>query len=102
MTRERRRPSRTIRIDAWDIDENNTEELAAHGITLETVDNVAEERPRFRRNKKHRSATHQMIGPDAGGAFWVICLRETGPAIWRPITGWPAGEHEMEWWRKSQ
>jgi hypothetical protein len=89
------RKSRAIRIQDWDFDEANVEELAAHDVTIEIVDDIAENRPRFRRNKKRRSATHQMIGPDEGGKFWVICLLETGPSIWRPITGWEASEHEI-------
>jgi hypothetical protein len=97
-----RKPARTIRIRDWDFDEANVEELAAHAVTIEIVDDVVQNRPRFRRNKKRRRATHQMIGPDGGGRFWVICLLETGPSIWRPITGWAAGEHEIDWWRKSQ
>lgn len=94
--------TRAIRILDWDVDETNTEELAAHGVTLEIVDDVVQNRPRFRRNKKRRRATRQMIGPDGGGRFWVICLLETGPAIWRPITGWAATESEINWWRRSQ
>jgi hypothetical protein len=97
-----RKPARTIRIRDWDFDDANVAELAAHGVTVEIVDDVVQNRPRFRRNKKRRRATHQMIGPDGGGRFWVICLLETGPATWRPITGWAAGEHEIGWWRTSQ
>lgn len=102
MAQGPRKPAGTLRIEDWDFDEANVEELAAHGVSVEIVDDVAEERPRFRRNKKRRRATHQMIGPDRGGRFWVICLLETGPAVWRPITGWLAGDHEIDWWRKSQ
>jgi|SRR5690349_21604659 hypothetical protein len=98
----RKAPARSIRIQDWELDEGNTEELAAHGLTVEILDEVLESRPRFRRNKKARAATHQMIGPDGGGRFWVVCVVDTGPAIWRPITGWPAAETEIEWWRRSQ
>jgi hypothetical protein len=102
MGRRRRKRMRRIRIRDWDVDDTNIEELAAHGVTLGIVDDVSENQPRFRRNKKRRRATYQMIGPDWGGQFWVICLLETGPEIWRPITGWGAGSHEIDWWRKSQ
>jgi hypothetical protein len=102
MPRRRRRPARTIRIQDWEFDEGNLEELAAHGLTVEILDVVLESRPRFRRNKKDRAVTHQMIGPDSGGRFWVVCVVETGPQIWKPITGWSADGHEIEWWRRSQ
>src|SRR5574337_1183719 len=87
MGRKRRRPARRIHIQDWDLDEANTEKLAAHGVTVEILDQVAGNRPRFRRNRKRRAATHQMIGPDDGGGMWVVCILETGPSIWRPVTG---------------
>ena len=102
MPRKRKKSARGIKINEWDVDESNASELAGHGLSVETVDDIASARPRFRRNKKGRAATHQMIGPDAGGAFWVVCIVEQTPERWRPITGWPAGPHEIEWWRRSQ
>jgi len=101
MGREPRKASMSISIEGWDLDEGNIEELAAHGVTVEILDQVAEERPRFRRNKKRRAATHQMIGPDQSGRIWVICILEIRLSIWRPVTGWGAAEHEIEWWRRS-
>lgn len=71
-------------------------------MSIEILDQVAEEEPRFRGNKKRRAATHQMIGPDRGGLMWTVCLVETLPFIWRPVTGWRAVEPEIEWWRKSR
>lgn len=102
MARRRRRPAGSVRIEAWDLDEANTQELAAHGVSIEILEGVAEETPRFRRNRKRRVATYQMIGPDRGGSMWVICILETEPFVWRPITGWKADEQEIEWWRRSQ
>ena len=102
MARKRRRVARTIRIEGWDLDEANIEELAAHGVSIEILDQVAEETPRFRRNKRRRAATHQMIGPDLGGRVWVVCILETRPFIWRPVTGWPADGPEIEWWKGSR
>ncbi len=95
---------RAIRIDGWEIDEDNDAELARHGIDAEIIEEVsAEETRRFRRNRKHRAATHQMIGPDRGGRFWVVCIVRTAqPFIWRPVTGWEAREREIEWYRRSQ
>jgi hypothetical protein len=94
--------SRHIQIQDWDVDEANIEEMAAHGLTVEVLDDVLGNQPRFRRNKKGRSATYQMVGPDSGGRMWVACILETGPGIWRPITGWVAAGHEIQWWRRSK
>lgn len=58
-------------IEEWEWDDGNLDELARHGLARRHVEQVAEESPRFRRNKRGRAATHQMIGPDFGGAVWV-------------------------------
>lgn len=101
MPKTPKRSAGRIVIADWDLDEENLAELAAHGATVEILEQVVGDQPRFRRNKRRRAATHQMIGPDQGGRFWVVCLVETGPSLWRPVTGWPAGDHEIEWWRRS-
>jgi hypothetical protein len=91
-------------IKSWNFDEWNLAELAEHGITRRTVRQVAEESPRFRANKRNRAASHHMIGPDRGGAFWVICIVELPDQDheWRAITGWAARQHEREWYRRSK
>jgi hypothetical protein len=58
----------------WMWDDENREELHFHGLNRRIVEQVAEEKPRFRRNKKNRAATHQMIGPDFSGTIWVVCI----------------------------
>ena len=87
MVQGRRKSPRNIRITDWDLDEANIAELDAHGITIEILDQVSEEAPRFRPNKRHRAATQQMIGPDRGGRMWIVCILETQLSVWRPITG---------------
>jgi hypothetical protein len=44
----------TPRIELWDLDEANTEELAAHGVTVEILDQVVENQPRDRMVEKER------------------------------------------------
>jgi hypothetical protein len=93
-----------LRIESWQWDEWNLEELADHGLTRRTVLQVSAEAPRFRGNiKKNRAASHMMIGPDKGGAFWVVCIVELdSEGIWRAITGWSARKHEIEWYRRTK
>ena len=88
-------------VDEWEWDDGNIEELAHQGIYAGTVYQVADGRPRFRRNKRSRAATHMMIGPDFGGRIWVVCIVQLHgrPGIWRAIAGWPAGKAEQEWYR---
>lgn len=88
-------------ISEWEWDDANLEELDGHGLGRPTVLDVASEAPRFRRNKKGRAASHQMIGPDRGGQFWTICIVDVIDERWRAITGWPSEDHERSWYDKS-
>jgi hypothetical protein len=77
--------------------------LAAHDVTEAIVEQVAEGKPRFRRNKKGRAASRQMVGPDRSGAVWVICILEVPlqAGLWRAVTGWRARDSDQEWYRRS-
>jgi hypothetical protein len=61
------------------------------------------EKPKYRKNRKKRAASRQMIGPDRGGGMWTICIREREdqPGLWRVLTGWPADDDEKLWYRRS-
>jgi hypothetical protein len=87
----------------WQWDEDNLAELARHRLDRKTVEQVTEEQPRLRRNKKDRAATHMMIGPDRGGRRWVVCIVQVRgqPGLWRAITGWRAEPEDEEWYRRS-
>lgn len=92
-----------VYIEEWEWDEANLDEIARHGLTRHIVEAVAEEMPRFRRNKRGRAASHQMIGPDPGGALWTVCFAPV-PGIagrWRTITGWPSDDDEIAWYHRS-
>lgn len=90
-------------IQEWQWDDGNLDECARAGFSPRTVDEVTAASPRFRANRGGRAATHQMIGPDRGGRFWVICIVEVTsmPGLWRAITGWTARDHEREWYKKA-
>lgn len=90
-----------LRIEEWEWDEANIQEIARHGLIPRTVLGVGSNAPRFRRNRKGRAATHQMIGPDPGGTMWVVCILQTRPGRWRAVTGWEARAQEIEWYRRS-
>jgi len=84
----------------WD---DNVEHIARHGIAPGDVDDIPRNDPKFRRNRKARAATHQMIGPDAVGGFVAVFLAPVpGVAgLWRVITARPASEPERRWWETS-
>lgn len=89
-------------ISEWEWDDDNLRELARHGASRRVVLEMYRRGPRFRRNKRHRAASHQMIGPDSGGAMWVVCIVESHArrGTWRAITGWPAEEEDIMWYGK--
>jgi hypothetical protein len=92
-------------IEGWDWDDGNIDHLALRGISPELIeDEVWLEAPRYLANRKGRSASHLMVGPDSGGRFWTICILqvEEDPAFWRAITGWQSKPHEIQWYRRSR
>jgi hypothetical protein len=91
-----------VYIEKWVWDDGNLDELARHGLSRRAVLEVAEEAPLFRRNKRNRAASHQMIGPNRGGSIWTVCIREELEAgVWRAITGWPSEPQEITWYERS-
>ena len=96
-----RRDGETAWIEERGWDDGNLAELARHGLRRRTVLQVAR-RARFRRNRRHRAATHKMIGADDGGALWVVCIVETtGRGRWTAVTGWPAEAEDQAWYRRQ-
>lgn len=92
-----------IRIDDWELDDDNLSEMAVHHITAAIFLQVADGEPRYRRNKKGRAAQVQMIGPDDGGRYWLICIARTQRAgVWRPVTGWIAKPGDITWYKRSK
>jgi len=88
-------------ITQWQWDDDNLAELAAHGLDRHTVLEVAREAPRFRRNKRKRAASHQMVGPDRGGQLWTVCIVRTYDETWRAITVWLSTRPEADWYVRT-
>ena len=92
-----------IRIWAWD-EENLAHMWERHRLRRRQVEEVARNAPKFRANRVARAATHQMIGPDAGGRVWVVCMYELreSPGCWRVVIGWPADKGEIDWYNEGK
>ena len=88
-----------ITIETWEWDEGNLWKADAHGYTPRTVQEVAGGRARFRENLRGRAATHQMIGTDARGRCWTLCIMQVREGLWRAVTGWPSTRRECEWYK---
>jgi len=92
-----------VYISEWNWLDEDIEHLAAHQVQPADVLAVWREAPKYRRNRKNRAASHQMIGPDGRGGFFAIFIRqdEITKGCWRPITGRRATATERDWWGRS-
>lgn len=88
-------------IEEWDWQDDDVEHLARHGVQPRDVLAVWREEPRYRRNRRNRGASHQMIGPDGAGNVFAVFIVEDNVTrgLWRPVTGRRATEAERDWWR---
>lgn len=79
-------------------DDENIEEMAAHGVTPGQALQVLDNGPRVGRNRKERRATHLVVGVDNGGACISIPVEPTHDrTTWRPVTAWYCKPHEWNW-----
>jgi hypothetical protein len=92
----------SVVITGWLWDEGNLTELACHGLSRRIVIEVAHEDPKFRRNRRGKAVTHQMIGPDYGMRMWTVCIATVfgHMGLWRAITGWSADPEDVDWYGK--
>lgn len=90
-------------IAEWRWEDEIVEHIARHGVRPTEVLATWLGSPKYRRNKSGRAATHQMIGPDAGGRFLAIFIREDDvyAGQWRVITARRATAAERAWWERS-
>jgi hypothetical protein len=90
-------------IAEWQWLDEDVEHLAKHGVRPADVLAVWREAPKYRRNRRSRASSHQMLGPDRGGAFFAIFIREDEnvKGQWRAITGRRATAAERAWWERS-
>ena len=92
-----------IYVSELEFDDNNLAELEVHGISMKQVVSVLQENPRFFPNRKERSGTRLMIGPDSGGVMLSVPIIETPvKGRWRPISGWPSKKSELAKWRQAK
>jgi hypothetical protein len=78
-----------VKVDAFSFDDDNLDELTAHGLTPRQVAQVLDDEFFVTRNKRRRRASHLVIGYDYGGRCLTIPIEPTpDPTTWRPVTGW--------------
>lgn len=77
--------------EAWEWDDRNEGELAAHVIRLAEVEQVWANDPILLPNRKHRAGDWKMVGLTNGGRALTIILRyNEDRRTLRAITGWEA------------
>ena len=92
-----------IRIDELDMDDANASEMAKHRVNEARVLSVLEGEPKVFPNRRGRSATHILIGPDSSGIILSVPIVPTHVhGRWRPVTAWVSAPRDIARWRKAK
>ena len=92
-----------IEINELEIDEENAKEMAKHGVSEARALSVLEMTPRVFGNRRNRSATHILIGPDSSGIILSVPVSPTHiRGRWRPVTAWESGQRDISRWRLAK
>ena len=76
-------------------DDENEEEMAAHGLTADTISQLLDHPLVVLRNRKERRAQYLIIGRDKGRRCIAVPVESThDPTLWRPVTAWPCKDNE--------
>ena len=82
--------------EAWEWDDDNESELAAHGIEVREVYEVWANRPILVPNRRSRAGDWKIVGLTNGGRRISIVLKySVDRRIVRPITGWNCTKGEI-------
>ena len=77
------------RIEAFLVDDENEEKIAAHGLLTRQVTEVLENVHVILRNRRRRRGLYLVVGRDNSGVCIAIPVELTHePTLWRPITAW--------------
>lgn len=82
-------------ISAFQIDDDNEDKFAAHGLAAKQVLQILENDHVIFPNRRRRRGLYLVIGHDNGGACIAVPVEPThDPSVWRPITAWPCKQSE--------
>lgn len=86
------------RILDFAFDDENEDKVAAHGLTIDQVAEVLDNRNVVKPNRRRRRAAWLVIGRDAAGQCIAVPVEPTHDSnIWRPVTAWRCKSHEEAW-----
>lgn len=78
-----------INPESIDWDDRNASHATRHGVSLSEIEQVIENSPVYRRNKKGRQADFLAFGYTDGGRRVVVAVSwDATRRVIRPITAW--------------
>jgi hypothetical protein len=84
-------------------DDDNEEEMAAHGLTPRRVIQVLENKHIVVPNRRGCRARYLIVGRDNGGACITAPIEPTrDPLVWRPVTAWLSKDYERQRLERSE
>jgi hypothetical protein len=84
-----------LAIRGFLIDDTNERKFNRNKVSSQQVEQVLGNRFLVVPNRRARRAQFLVIGVDNGGACISIPIEPTtDPGVWRPVTAWPAKDHE--------
>lgn len=85
-------------VDEFIFDDENEDEMAAHGISPQRAVEVLDVAYQIRKNRRGRRAPYMLIGRDRQGQCIAIPIEPTPDRrVWRPVTAWFCKSHEWRW-----
>ena len=90
-------------IDTFLFDDENEDEITAHGLSIRQVIQLLENISSILPNRSKRRGQFLIIGRDNGGTCIAVPVERTNTAgVWRPTTAWPCKKGEETILRKSE
>jgi hypothetical protein len=91
-----------VEIEYLEWDEENEAKLAVHGISPVEANSVIRLNAWVGDVNVAYPDQVRIIGPVRTGRFITLVLEPTeDPAVWRPVTGWPATDGEIAYHREE-
>lgn len=85
-------------VGEFAFDDENEEEMAAHGISPLHAVEVLDAAYQIKKNRRGRRAPYMLIGRDRQGQCIAIPIEPTSERrLWRPVTAWFCKPHEWGW-----
>lgn len=93
----------SARIEDFLFDEENEDEICAHGLTVNRILQLLDSVYIKLSNRKHRRGIYLLVGRDKSGICISVPIEPTNiTKLWRPITAWTSKRGEETILRKYE